>query len=75
MIFLRVSSKVFRWPVGGGGGTRHKDAPLPPAPHTPLPTASVVKLKLLGRTKIVLGSVVSEGWLGIRVFKCQRFLY
>ena len=61
MIFLRVSSKVFRRPVGGGGGAGHQGAPLAPAPHTPLPTPSLVKLKLLGRTKIVLGSVGAGG--------------
>ena len=62
MIFLRVSSKVFRRPVGRGGGAGDEGAPRPPAHHAALPTAaSLVKLKLLGRTKIVLGSVVTWG--------------
>ena len=56
MGFLGVSSKVFRRPVGRGGGAGDKDAPRRPAHHAALATsARVIELKLLGGTKIVLG--------------------
>ena len=61
MGFLGVSSKVFRRPVGRGGGAGDEHAPRP-AHHAALATsACVVELKLLGRTKIVLGSVGAGG--------------
>ena len=59
MGFLRVGSKVFRRPVGRGGGAGDEGAPRPPAHHAAIATsACVIELKLLGRTKIVLG----QGW-------------
>ena len=61
MGFLRVGSKVFRRPVGRGGGAGDEDAPRP-AHHAALATsACVIELKLLGRTKIVLGQCYAEG--------------